>query len=224
MRVAIVGASGRIGRQLVRRAAEAGHEVTAVVRDSPGAAAAIREWERRPVAAGSGAAAGRVRVAVVRGLDAAELTDPVTGRDAVLSALGPPGRTADPTINSRGVRATIEAMRAAGTRRVVAVSAAPVGPVAGPLPYRAVVRPLLWRLFGEHYADLTLMERLLRDSGLDWTVVRPPRLTDGPATGRQRIALEAAARGIRVSRADVAAAMLDLLPDPASHGHAYGVA
>ena len=115
-------------------------------------------------------------------------------------------------------------MRAAGTRRVVAVSAAPVGPVAGPLPYRAVVRPLLWRLFGEHYADLTLMERLLRDSGLDWTVVRPPRLTDGPATGRQRIALEAAARGIRVSRADVAAAMLDLLPDPASHGHAYGVA
>jgi putative NADH-flavin reductase len=228
MRLAVIGASGGIGRQLVRQAVDAGHEVTAVVRDSPGAAAAIREWEvAGPAAVRVGAArlpAGRVRVVPVEGLEAGELVDALTGRDAVLSALGPQGRNADPTVNSRGIRATIEAMRTAGTRRVVAVSAAPVGPAYGPLPYRAVVRPLLWRFFRAHYADLVLMERLLRESGLDWTVVRPPLLSDGPATGRQRTAPEVTLRRIRVSRADVAASMLDLVADPASSGHAYGVA
>jgi putative NADH-flavin reductase len=231
--------------------------VTAVVRDSPRAAAAIREWEEvRPAAfrvhpardaghpvtaevvGGAGAGAGpaggwadatqaptgRLRVVVVRDLSAAELAKPFTGRDAVLSALGPSGRTTDPTVNSRAMRATIEAMRTAGTRRILAVSAAPVSPADGPLPYRAVVRPLLWRLFGNHYADLARMEQLLRESGLDWTVVQPPRLTDRPATGRRRTVLEGTARGFRVCRADVAGALLDLLADPASSGHAYGVA
>src|SRR5829696_442945 len=62
----------------------------------------------------------------------------------------------------------------------------------GPLPYRLIARPLLWRVLRAHYTDLAQMERLLRESGLDWTVVRPPRLTDGPATGRQRTALDGA--------------------------------
>ena len=166
---------------------------------------------------------GRVRVAVVSGLAAAELAEAFAGRDAVLSALGPRGRGSDPTVNSRGIRAALAAMQATGTRRIVAVSAAPVGPAEGPLVYRAAVQPLLWRFFGAHYSDLAEMERLLRESGLDWTVVRPPRLTDGRATGRRRTAREGMAGGLRVSRADVAAAMLDLLADPASSGHAYGV-
>ena len=175
-----------------------------------------------PAVAGR-AAAGQLQVAVVPALEPAELVAAVDGRDAVLCALGPQGRSADP-VNTPGVQAVVEAMRTTGGRRVLAVSAAPLGPPGGgSAAYRAAL-PVLRRVLRDHYADLQQMEQLLRDSGLDWTVVRPPKLTDGPATGLQRTALEATAQGGEVSRADVAAAMLQLLADPASVGHAYGVA
>lgn len=224
MRLTVVGASGGIGRELVRQGLDAGHEVTAVVRDSPGGTAAVQEWEQARVPAGTGrTAAGRLRVAVVPALEPAELVDAVAGRDAVLCALGPAGQSADP-VNTPGVRAVVEAMRTTGGRRVLAVSAAPLGPPGGgPATYRAAL-PALRRMFRDHYADLEQMEQLLRDSGLDWTVVRPPKLSDGPATGLQQTALETTAPGGEVSRADVAASMLQLLADPASVGHAYGVA
>ena len=70
---------------------------------------------------------------------------------------------------------------------------------------RHLLSPLAKAMFREHYADLALMEDLLRDSGLDWTVVRPPRLTDRPPTGRYRTAYgRNLQRGVFVSRADVA--------------------
>jgi hypothetical protein len=94
-------------------------------------------------------------------------------------------------------------MRATGVRRVVVVSAAPVGTVASPgRPHpprhdpgdgpvtRYVAMPLVEAVFRPVYDDLALMEDTLRDSGLDWTVVRPPRLTDRPATGTYRTALD----------------------------------
>lgn len=223
MRVTVVGASGRIGKQLVHRALRSGLEVTAVIRDSPGGAAAVREWEEAPTTSPAGAA-GRLRVAVMAGLAPEALVDAVAGRDAVLSALGALGRGGDQTVNSRGIHAVVEAMRATGTRRVVAVSAAPIGPPAGGWATRRVARPLLWRLLRAHYTDLDRMERLLRESGLDWTVVRPPRLTDGPATGRPQLVVGGAARRSTVSRADVADAMLRLIADPAAVGRAVGVA
>jgi uncharacterized protein YbjT (DUF2867 family) len=215
MRVTVIGASGGIGRQVVRQGLAAGHEVTAVVRDSAGSAAAIREWE----------SLGPVRVAVVSALEAEELTDVVAGRDAVVSAPGPHGRAADPTINSRGVRAAVEAMRATGVRRIVAVSAAPVGPPESAFVRRVLVRPVLWRVFRVHYEDLERMEQVLRDSGLDWTVVRPPKLTDRPARGAVRTAVDAPVAGARfLSRADVAGEMLRALTDPATAGHALALA
>jgi uncharacterized protein YbjT (DUF2867 family) len=74
-------------------------------------------------------------------------------------------------------------------------------------------------------ADLALMEDILRDSGLDWTVVRPPRLTDGPPTGTYRTALgHNLRRGLFVSRADVAHLMLATLDQPAAIGQAIGIA
>lgn len=214
MRLTVIGASGGIGRELVRQGLAAGHEVTAVVRDSAGSAAAIREWE------GAGV---RPRVAVVDGLTAEALVDAVRGRDAVASALGPTG--SDSAVNSRGVRATVQAMRTAGTRRIVAVSAAPLAPPAGSAVNRRVVLPVLWRVFRAHYEDLRLMERELRESGLDWTVVRPPKLTNRPASGRAtRTAVDMALPGVAfLSRADVATAMLRCLADPATTGHALAV-
>lgn len=217
MRMTVIGASGGIGREVVRHGQDAGHEVTAVVRDSPRSAAAIRSWERVPVGG-----AARVQVAVVDSLSGAALAGAVGGRDAVVSALGPPGRSGDPTVNSRGVRAVVEAMRSTGVSRIVAVSAAPLFP-GGPLVYRRVLRPLLWAAFRAHYSDLVLMERLLSDSGLDWTTVRPPKLTDRVGRGSPRLSVDTPPRGAAVARADVAAAILSVLDDPATIGHAVGV-
>jgi uncharacterized protein YbjT (DUF2867 family) len=75
------------------------------------------------------------------------------------------------------------------------------------------------------YTDLALMEDAVRESGLDWRVVRPPRLTNGPLTATYRTAYgQNLARGVSVSRADVAHFMLRLAEDPTAIGHVVGVA
>ena len=165
---------------------------------------------------------GRLHVAVVDSLSPGALVGAVSGRDAVVSALGPQGRSSDPTINSRGVRAAVMAMQEAAVTRIVAVSAAPLfvdGPAAVPDGAAAGglgrVRP--------HYADLERMEQVLRESGLDWTTVRPSKLTNRAGTGRPGLTVDRAPRGGFVARADVAATILRLLPDAGSIGHAIGV-
>lgn len=216
MRITVLGASGGIGREVVRQGRDAGHDITAVVRDSPRGADAIREWERVPVGG-----AARIQVAVVDSLTGPALAGAVGGRDAVVSALGPPGRSG--AVNSSGVVAAVEAMRATGTRRIVVVSAAPLF-AGGALAYRRVVRPLLWAAFRSHYEDLVRMEEELAGSGLDWTAVRPPKLTDRAGSGRPRVRVGGPARGGFVARADVATAILQLLPDPGTFAHPVGVA
>lgn len=217
MRVTVIGASGGIGREFVRQAIAAEHEVTAVIRDSAHSDAAVRDWERVPVGG-----PGRLQVAVVDSLSPGSLVGAVSGRDAVVSALGPRGRSGDPAINSRGVRAAVMAMQEAGVTRIVAVSAAPLF-TDGSLLFRTVLRRVAWTLFGGHYADLERMEQVLRESGLDWTTVRPQRLTDRAGTGRPVVVPDRPAPGLSVSRADIATAILQLLPDAGTVAHAVGV-
>jgi uncharacterized protein YbjT (DUF2867 family) len=220
MKLTVFAATGGIGRHLLDQALAAGHDVTAVVRN-PG---------RLP-------AGPRVATADLAVAGPADLEPAVAGADAVLSGLGPRSR-ADAGIASRGTLAIVGAMQATGVRRVVAVSAAPVATVAspgrpnpprhdpgdGPVT-RYLAMPLLKRALREVYADLALMEDILRDSGLDWTVVRPPRLTDRPATGTYRTALgRNLRRGLLVSRADVAHLMLAALDRPETVGQAVGIA
>ena len=169
--------------------------------------------------------------------DPGALTAAVTGADAVLSGLGPRSN-ADAGIAAAGTRAIVAAMQAAGVRRVVAISASPVGTV--PSPGRPVppkhdpgdgffMRHLFSRIanaaFGEVYADLALMEDILRDSGLDWTVVRPPKLTGKPPAGSYRTAFGQNIRGgWSVPRADVAHLMLAALGQPGTIHQAIGIA
>jgi uncharacterized protein YbjT (DUF2867 family) len=129
-------------------------------------------------------------------------------------------------------------MRAADVSRVVVVSAAPIGTVPSPdrprpprrdpgdgFVTRHVLVPIVRAILSEHYADMARMEDALRHSGLEWTVVRPPRLTNGPATGRYRVAYGRNVRGgLTVSRADVAAFMLRALDEPATVGQTVGIA
>jgi putative NADH-flavin reductase len=119
-------------------------------------------------------------------------------------------------------------MRATGVRRIVVVSAASVGTVASPgrpnpprhnpgdgFFMRYLAAPLAKAAFRRHYADLALMEDVLRDSDPDWTVIRPPRLLNGRPTGRYRTAYGQNVRaGMFISRADVAHHMLDVLDRP----------
>jgi putative NADH-flavin reductase len=219
MHLTIIAATGGVGRQLVTQALAAGHEVTAVARkprDLP--------------------AAARVVTADLSQADPAALASAVRGADAVLSGLGPAGN-ADAGIASTGTRPVVEAMWATGVKRIVAISASPVATTPSPgRPHppahdagdgffmRHVGARLARRLFRAVYADLALMEDELRDSSLDWTVVRPPGLTNKPLTGRYQATEDRNARGAFVSRADVAHFMLAALDRPETIGHTFGIA
>ncbi|EFG64790.1 NAD(P)-dependent oxidoreductase [Streptomyces sp. SPB074] len=211
MRLTVFGATGGVGGEAVRRALAAGHEVTPVVRDPA-----------RLDARGAG-------LEVVRsGLEASgELAGAVAGRDAVLSGLGASNKAQARTgLAERLTRTVLAAMEAAGTRRLVVVSAAPLAPPSRDTAFldRAVLG-MIDTLLKPVYEDLRAMERLLRESGTDWTPVRPPRLTDGPLTGAYRTAVDANPPKSRtISRANVAHAMLAAAADPSLAGHALGVA
>jgi putative NADH-flavin reductase len=165
------------------------------------------------------------------------LESAVRGADAVLSGLG--ARSAsDVGVASRGTRAIVAAMQAAGERRIVVVSAAPIGTVPSPgrprpprhdpgdgFFMRNLFSPLVKAALRKSYADLALMEDVLADSGLDWTVIRPPRLTDGPLTGAYRTATgQNLRRGFLVSRADVAHLMLRVVGQPDTVKQVIGIA
>ncbi|MFE2146651.1 NAD(P)-dependent oxidoreductase [Streptomyces sp. NPDC059456] len=215
MKLTVFGATGGVGREVVRQALDAGHEVTAVVRDPA----------RLDVPAHA-----RLRVAVVRDLTDEEALFPVlTGRAAVISALGAASNKQArlAPVTGPAVRAIVSAMDRAGVRRFAAVSAAPLGPdVEGDgVIARKVFLPVLRWALRDLYADLEVMEAAIRASGTRWTVVRPPRLLDKPRTGNYRRVIGANVPGGRtISRADVADALLASLTDPATAGHAVGVA
>jgi uncharacterized protein YbjT (DUF2867 family) len=103
----------------------------------------------------------------------------------------------------------------------------PVGPVPEGERFlgRRVAYPLVRLAFRKVYDDLAAMEADIRRSGTRWTVVRPPRLTDKPLSGRYRLAFGAnVPNGAFVSRADVAHAMLALVDDPRAVDQPVGVA
>ncbi|WP_255952990.1 NAD(P)-dependent oxidoreductase [Streptomyces odontomachi] len=219
MKLTVFGATGGIGREIVRQALTAGHEVTAVVRDP---ARLPEDLSPAGPAQGDGA-----RLQIVR----ADLRDPeavrpaVAGREAVLSGLGA-RRRADAGIATELTRTVLAAMAAEGVRRLVVVSAAPVGPSPEHQPPMdramiAVVKAVL----KDVYADLRAMEHALAESATDWTSVRPPRLTDAPLTGVYRTVVGGTpGKGRTIGRPDVAHAMLTAVTDPATVKQGVGVA
>ncbi|MFE7337523.1 NAD(P)-dependent oxidoreductase [Streptomyces griseus] len=210
MRITVFGATGGVGREVVGQALSAGHEVTAVVRDP----------DRLPASLDRAALH-----AVVRLDDPAAVRAAVAGRGAVLSGLGSRGRKAN-GVAERLTGRIVSAMEAEGVRRLLVVSAAPVGPEPAddPLVDR-LMRRAIGAVLAELYADLARMEAALARSATDWTSVRPPKLTDGARTGVYRKVVGGTPRsGRSISRADVAHAMLALIDDPAAVKQGVGVA
>jgi len=220
MKLTIFAATGGIGRQALEQAIAAGHDVTAVVRNP----------KRLSTQA-------RVVTADLAAPDPAALESAVEGADAVLSGLG--ARPASEAgIASRGTQAIVQAMKATGARRIVVVSAAPIGTVPSPgrpqppkhdpgdgFFMRHLFSHVAKTAFRKIYADLAQMEDILADSGLDWTVVRPPQLNDKPLTGSYRTAYGQNVRGgWSIPRADVAHLMLRVLDQPKTIKQAIGIA
>lgn len=203
MKLVVLGASGGCGRALVREAHERGHKVLAVARAS----------STLSVPAGVDEARGDLT-------DAAFLTRILRGQDAVLSGLGlrlpgiaPWQKAEDPRFLERSTQALVAAMKEAGVRRVMAISAGGAGDSWSrmPLAFRAFVKGSALKAV---YVELDKMEALLLASGLDVCICRPTGLTDGPRTGRGHIASKIAGRA-SISRADLAAWMLESLEAPA---------
>jgi putative NADH-flavin reductase len=185
MRLFVLGATGGIGRALLEQASRRGHQIVAFVR-SPQRMGPPRPW-----------------VTIVEGdpRHSTQLQAAMAGCEAVLSALGPPipltGRT---TIMGDGAKATIGAMAAAGPRRLLLISGELQFPDAGAMA--ALMRATLLRQLAKDQAEL---ERVTQSSGLDWTIVRPTRLTNGALSGAYRAEKGRLPRGPRgISRADVA--------------------
>lgn len=199
MNIIIFGAAGGIGRQIVEQALAAGHTVTGVARHP-------EKINLR-----------HDHLQIIRGdvLDYDSISQPITGKDAVISAIGV-NDTRPTVLYSQGLANIIRAMQADGIRRLICVSASGLEP--GQLWMRLIAKPLLWKAFKESYSDLVRMETVVKNSGLDWTIVRPPRLTNGLHTGRYDTAInQHLMHGWHISRADVADYILKELNDPAAY-------
>lgn len=199
MKLAVLGASGGVGRHVVQQALQRGHDVVVLVRPNT------------PYDVPDG-------VRVVRGevLDA-DLAALFDGRDAVLSCLGIKRRgpnpwsplVSPPDFVSSSARRIVAAMKDVGVPRVVAISSSGVAESASGM--NLVMRMLVASSnVGVAYRDLAVMEQIYADSGVDWCCVRPVTLTDGARTGEVRI-VDHFGMTMSISRADVAYAMLERL-------------
>lgn len=199
MRIVVFGASGRTGREIVAQAVARGHSVSAFVRR--------RSEDLHPEAQ------------VIEGdiFDPRVVEDAIAGRSAVLSALGARSRKKEDVL-SRALPNIIAGMRRHYVQRIVALGASGARPGYGKYQY-AFVRGVFWAaqktLLKHPFRDQQEQERLLFTSELDFTIVRAPRLTDAPFTGKYRVLPDALPSGaLHISRADVADFMLLQLTDP----------
>jgi len=194
MKIAVFGATGLTGRQVVRLLAEGGHSIRVLAR-----AATAAETLGAPVSVVQGDAR-----------DGSAVAQTITGQDAVISVFGQRSRRKD-DLQEAFYRNLITAMEQAGPQRLVALSAFGVGdsyPLI-PVAFRLIRNTLLKNV----YDDKDRADALLIASGLDYTNVRPARLTNGPAKSGVRASLDGRGLSSSISRADVAAFMVGQLND-----------
>ena len=191
MKIAVLGATGRTGRPLVEELLRRGHHVVAVVRD-PGGAGLPDPVE---------VVGGDVR-------DDRVLLQALTGADAVVSVLGP--RKGDPTLHREVAPLLVRAMAEAGVRRFVGVSGAGVDAEGDRKSRRdRIISGIIRRLPGDAVKDKVLEYGIWRASDTDWTLVRPPRLAEGPATGAVEHHASSSPRSTSIRRSDLAAFLAD---------------
>ncbi len=207
-RVLIVGATGGTGRHLVAQALERGYTVTALAREPS------RLQVRDP------------RLTVVRGdvLHGRSVEEAMRGQEAVLCALGHRRYFYPTRILSEGTRHILRTMETHGVARLVCETSLGIGDSAGRmgLYYTFLVIPVVLPFY---FWDKTRQERLIAESGVEWVIVRPGVLTDGPRRERYRQGRRIGGfiGTVRISRADVAGFMLNQLESDSNIRTAPGV-
>jgi putative NADH-flavin reductase len=171
LRIALFGATGPTGKYLIEEALATGHQVLVYGRN----ASRIRLADNN--------------VTLVSGQinDSAAVEKALEGVGAVVSALGPGFKSPPGTVIAKGVENIIDGMKKNGVKRLVQISTASTpdhNDGAGKLKVVNLVASLLAKNF---YNDVTAAAKAIRESGLDWTIVRVPRLYDGPPTAQLRV-------------------------------------
>lgn len=196
-RILVLGATGGTGRLIVREAVARGYDVTVLVRSAEKA----RDLE------GAKLIVGDAR-------DEKALRQALKGRDAVISALGTPvSPFREVTLLSSATRALVSAMKAEHVSRLVSITGIGAGDSVGHggFVFDNLIFPLLLR---KVYADKNRQEAIVRDSGLDWVLVRPSVLNDKPRRDTIRALTDLSSfHGGTISRADVARFVLDQVRD-----------
>lgn len=188
MKIAVFGATGRIGRHVLAQGMHRGHLMTAFTR---------RPQELTNVQ-------GLQTVVHGDGRDLSKVRDAVRGQDCIIAILSSAG-LGPSTVVSEVTKNIITAMQDTGVRRLICVSS---HSLVATHPW-LVVKLVKW-IFRNPYADLARMEQAMVTSKLDWTIIRATQLTDVSATGRiRRVRGDFDAGPYSISRADVASALLD---------------
>ncbi|QHE51599.1 NAD(P)-dependent oxidoreductase [Pontibacillus sp. HMF3514] len=191
MKIAIFGSTGALGIQLTNIALSEGHDVKVLVRDP------------------SKQTISHDNLKVVKGdvMNISDVESVIAEQDVILSALGV-GRSTKPTVTfSKGTQNIINSASKLGVNRLVCVSSAGVeDDPSFPFIYRKIIRPLFLKNI---YSDMAEMERVIRSSDVDWTIIQPYTLTNGPVSKSYRTQVNGLIqKGKNISRADVAHLML----------------
>ncbi|PFG43368.1 putative NADH-flavin reductase [Isoptericola jiangsuensis] len=195
MNIALLGATGRTGRHTLATALDRGHTVTVLTRDPARLPDAVRS---------------RVATVVGEATDPAALARLLDRADAVVSALGPRAKEHD--LHTRTARALVEIMQASGPRRFVGVSGAGIDVPGDQKAGKDVAISWLIRtLGGAVVKDKPAEHAVWAASGLDWTLVRPPRLVDGPPTGHLEHDAHRSTRSTTILRSDLGAFLVDVV-------------
>ncbi|TWB16991.1 putative NADH-flavin reductase [Nitrospirillum amazonense] len=192
-KILVLGATGPTGRLIVRQAIAQGYDVTVLARSA----------EKARGLEGAALIIGDAR-------DETVLRRALKGRDAVISALGTPASPfREVTSLSTATRALVDAMKAEGVRRLVCITGMGAGDSAGHggFLFDRLIFPLLLR---KVYADKDRQEAVVRESGLDWVLVRPSVLNNKPGRGDVRALTDlTGVHGGTIARADVASFVLE---------------
>lgn len=194
-KILVLGATGGTGRLIVGQALQRGHQVTALVRST----------EKARDLKGARLVVGDIS-------EESALREALKGQDAVISALGTPASPfREVTLLSTATRAIVNAMKAEHVSRLIAITGLGAGDSAGHggFLFDKLIFPLLLK---KVYEDKNRQEAVVRDSGLDWVLVRPSVLNDKPGRGAARALTDLSDfHGGTISREDVASFVLDQL-------------
>lgn len=195
--VAVFGATGRTGIPTVQVLLDAGYQVRAQVRDP----------KKLPIQ--------HAQLTLLQGdvLDAAFVQKAVEGASAIISVIGHV-KGSDPRMQRKGTAHMIAAMRHHGIRRIISLTGAGI-PAEGDQPRfpDKMIRFVMNTFFKDLINDGKEHAQLLRNSGLDYTIVRGPRLTEKPRLGTRKVGMVGEIN-TAMTRADLADFLVDILEDP----------